>query len=92
MKETTIKVLGKITLPIQKVKRVKTKCLCDDCGCELDDSCGDLRIKIETFDSMTAKEPTSVRWVCECCSINLFIDTEPSSIFDGTPDYLRMAY
>jgi len=92
MKETTIKVLGKITLPIQKVKRVKTKCLCDDCGCEFRDSWGNRSIEIKTFDSMNAKEPTSVRWVCEWCAYDLFNDTEPSSIFDGTPDYLRMAY
>lgn len=66
MEQTTIKVLGKITLPIQKVK--KTKCLCDDCGCELSDSCGDPRIEVKTFDSMTAKEPSSIRWVCEWCA------------------------
>ncbi len=95
MKETTIKVLGKITLPIQKVKKAKTKCLCDDCGCELNDSCGDPRIKVSTFDSKDAKDPkdpSSVRWICDWCSDELFGDRSPSSIFDSTPDYLIMTY
>lgn len=89
MKETTVKILGKITLPVQKVK---TKYLCDDCGCELNDSFGDPRIKVSTFDSISAKEPSSVRWICEWCSDEQFGDDSPNSVFDGTPDYLRMAY
>ena len=89
MENTIVKVLGKIILPDAPVKY---KCICADCGNYLNDSFGDPRVKISTFDSMDAKEPSAVRWVCEWCADELFEDHSPSSVFDGTPNYLKMAY
>lgn len=82
-----VKVLGSIALPL---KSIKTKCLCDDCGCEVNDSFGNPRIEIKTFDSKTSKEPSSVRWICESCADQQFGDHSSSSIFDGVPEYLRI--
>ena len=74
----TVKVLGRINIPL---KSNKTKCICDDCGCKVNDKFGDPRVKISTFNSKDAKEPSAVRWVCEFCAHELFGDHEPSSIF-----------
>ena len=68
----------------------KTVCTCDECGHRVDDSLGDPRVKLSTFDSMDAKEPSSVRWVCAYCADELFGDDSPISIFDSTPDWMRM--
>jgi hypothetical protein len=81
------KVVGYIHIPNAPKKH---KCTCDDCGCEVDDRCGDPRIEVRTFDSRDAKRPSSIRWVCEWCADELFRDSEPHSIFDGTPDWMRM--
>jgi hypothetical protein len=59
------KVVGKITIPDAPQKH---KCTCDECGCEVDDRFGDPRIKVEYFDSMDAKNPSSIRMICEWCA------------------------
>lgn len=74
----SVNVLGKVVLTSEVLRQ---PCLCDDCGCQLNDSWGDPRIKVSTFDSPTAKVPSAVRWVCESCVDELFGDSEPSSIF-----------
>ena len=79
-----VKVLGSITLPL---KSIKTKCLCDDCGCEVNDSFGDPRIEVKTFDSMISKEPSSVRWICEWCADQQFGDVVRSMSADEDFDY-----
>lgn len=73
-----VKVIGKIILPDAPQKH---KCVCDDCGCDVDDSWGDPRVRISTFNSKDAKEPLAVRWVCESCADELFGDSSPYSIF-----------
>ena len=80
-------VVGYISIPYAPQKH---KCVCDDCGNDVDDSFGDPRVKIETFNSKSAKEPSSVRWICKWCEDMLFGDHSPSSIFDSTPDWMRM--
>jgi len=85
----SIKVIGKITLPDAPKKH---KCVCDDCGDVLNDSFGDPRVRVSTYDSMETKEPSSVRWVCEVCADDQFGDHSPSSIFDGTPDWMIYCY
>ena len=69
----------------------KHKCICDDCGDVLDDSFGDPRVEIKTFDSRDAKEPSSIRWICEWCADQRFGDHSPINIFDGTPDWIKMS-
>jgi len=81
------KVVGYIHIPDAPTKH---KCTCDDCGCEVDDRCGDPRVEVRAFDSRDAKRPSSIRWVCEWCADELFRDSEPHSIFDGTPDWMMM--
>lgn len=73
------KVVGKIELPDAPQKH---KCTCDECGCHVDDRFGDSRVKVSTFMSMDAKEPSAVRWVCESCADELFSDHSPKSIFE----------
>jgi transcription initiation factor TFIIIB Brf1 subunit/transcription initiation factor TFIIB len=72
------KVIGYVHIPDAPKKH---KCTCDDCGCQLDDSCGDPRVEVKRFDSKDAKEPSSVRWICEYCADEQFGDHEPNSIF-----------
>lgn len=62
------RIVGKITLPDVSQK---PKYICDDCGCEVNDSWGDSRVKILTFNPKDAKEPSAVRWVCESCADEL---------------------
>jgi hypothetical protein len=81
------KVVGRIALPDAPQKH---KCTCDECGCEVDDRFGDPRIKVEYFDSMDAKNPSSIRMICEWCANEQFGDDSPNSIFNGTPDWMRM--
>lgn len=73
-----VKVVGKIILPDAPKKH---KCTCDDCGCDVNDSWGDSRVRISTFSSRDAKEPSAVRWVCESCADEQFGDSSPHSIF-----------
>jgi hypothetical protein len=72
------KVVGYIMLPDAPKKH---KCTCDDCGDVLDDSFGDPRVEVKTFDSRDAKRPSAIRMLCECCVYDLFYDSEPHSIF-----------
>ena len=65
------KIVGHIDLIDYAPK--KHKCTCDDCGCEVNDSWGDPRVKISTFNSKDAKEPSAVRWVCEWCADETYI-------------------
>jgi hypothetical protein len=81
------KVVGYIMLPDAPKKH---KCTCDDCGWEVPDGWGDPRVKIETYNSKDAIEPIAVRMICEWCADELFRDSEPHSIFDGTPDWMMM--
>ena len=83
------KVIGKITLPDAPQKH---KCVCDECCDVLNDSNGDPRVKVSRYDSMDSKEPSSVRWICDVCADEQFGDHSPSSIFDGTPDWMRYCY
>ena len=73
------KVVGRIELSDAPKKH---KCTCDDCNEVLDDSWGDPRVEIKRFDSRYAKEPSSIRWVCNSCADELFGNHEPSSIFE----------
>jgi len=81
------KVVGYIHIPDAPKKH---KCTCDDCGWEVPNGWGDPRVKIETYNSKDATEPISVRMICEWCADELFRDSEPHSIFDGTPDWMMM--
>jgi len=81
------KVVGYIQIPDAPKKH---KCVCHDCGNELNDRFGDPRVKIETFNSKDAKYPSSVRWICENCADEQFGDHSPNSIFCGTPDWMKM--
>jgi hypothetical protein len=85
----SIKIIGKITLPDAPVKH---KCVCDDCGDVLNDSCGDPRHKVSTYSDKYAVNPTAVRWICDICADEQFGDYEPYSIFDGTPDWMIYCY
>lgn len=79
------KVIGKIILPDAPKKH---KCICDDCGSVLDDYCGDPRVRVTRVYSDNVREE---RWICEVCADELFGDHSPSSsIFDGTPDWMKM--
>ena len=79
------KVIGKITLPDAPKKH---KCVCDDCGNELNDSWGDTRVKISTHYPDGTKEE---RLICADCEfVQYGCNDEPRSIFDGTPDWMRM--
>ena len=81
------KVVGYIEIPDVPKKH---KCVCDDCGSVLDDRCGDPRVIVKTFDSKDDKNPSSIEWICEICADERFEDHSPSSIFDATPDWIRM--
>ena len=72
------KVVGHIVLPDAPQKH---KCTCDECGCDLDDSCGDPRVEVFRYDSKHAKDPSSIRMLCDCCIYDLFHDSEPHSVF-----------
>jgi hypothetical protein len=78
MNSSSLNVVGYVHIPNAPKKH---KCVCDECSSQLDDSFGDPRVKVQTFDSMDAKEPSSVRWVCEVCADELFGDHYPNSIF-----------
>ena len=82
-----VKVVGHVVLPDAPQKH---KCVCDDCGDVLDDSFGDPRHKISTYDTKDAKEPSSVRWICYSCVDQKFGDHSPYSIFDGGSDWMSM--
>lgn len=75
------KIIGRIEIPDAPKEH---KCICDDCGEVLDDSCGDPRIQVVTYESWDAKEPSSIKWVCNSCSCidDLFGNHEPRSIFE----------
>jgi len=81
----SIKVIGKIVLPENK----NTFISCDDCGCLVNDSCGDPRHLVTTEYSDGKKEE---RMICDVCADEQFGDHEPCSIFDGTPDWMRYCY
>jgi hypothetical protein len=80
------KVIGKITLPDAPKKH---KCVCDDCGCLVNNSCGDPRHLVTTDYGDGRKEE---RMICDVCADEQFGDHEPCSIFDGTPDWMRYCY
>lgn len=81
-----VKVVGKIILPDAPKKH---KCTCDDCKNVLDDSWGDPRNRVTTEWNDGRREE---RWICDYCADEQFgdLDNEPCSIFDGTPDWMRM--
>lgn len=83
----SIKVIGKITLPDAPKKH---KCVCHDCGDVLDDSCGDPRHLVTTAEWTDGRKEE--RMICDVCADELFGDYEPSSMFDGTPDWMRYCY
>jgi transcription initiation factor TFIIIB Brf1 subunit/transcription initiation factor TFIIB len=60
----------------------KEECICGDCKCNVDDRFGDPRVKIMTFDSIDAKQPTSVKLICKYCADEQFGDHSPNSIFE----------
>ena len=72
------KVVGKITLPDAPQKH---KCVCDDCGNEVNDSFGDPRVSVRRVYSDGTEEN---RMICPDCEFDIFQDTydEPKSIFD----------
>jgi hypothetical protein len=72
------KVVGKITLPDAPQKH---KCVCDDCGNEVNDSFGDPRVSVRRVYSDGTQEN---RMICPDCEFDIFQDTydEPKSIFD----------
>jgi len=72
------KVVGHIELSDAPKKH---KCICDECGSHVDDSWGDPRVEVFRYDSKHAKDPSSIRWICECCVDELFGNHEPHSIF-----------
>jgi len=80
------KVVGKIVLPDVPQKH---KCICDECGNEVNDSFGDPRISVKRVYSDGSTEE---RMICPDCEFDIFQDTynEPRTIFDGTPDWMRM--
>lgn len=81
------KVIGHITLPDAPVKH---KCVCDDCGNDVDDSFGDPRVRITTHYADGSK---SERFICPNCEFMEYGDNlEPRNIFDGTPDWMKMMY
>lgn len=84
------KVVGRIELPDAPKKH---ECICDYCGNDVDDSWGDVRIDVyvETKheDGSVTKE---TRKMCPDCEFEHFGDHEPSNIFDGTPNWMRMGY
>jgi hypothetical protein len=84
--DNSIKIIGKITLPDAPKKH---KCVCDDCKDVLDDSCGDPRNRVTTKWNDGRFEE---RWICDVCADEQFGDHSSSSIFDGTPDWMRYCY
>ena len=84
--EQSLKVIGKIILPDAPKKH---KCICDDCGDVLNDSCGDPRHKVVTSWTDGRKEE---KMICDVCVDEQFPDLEPRNIFDGTPDWMRYCY
>jgi hypothetical protein len=78
------KVIGMVTIPDAPKKH---KCICDDCKDVLDDSFGDPRNRVTTEWNDGRFEE---RWICDVCADEQFGDHEPYSIFDGTPDWMRM--
>jgi hypothetical protein len=80
------KVVGHIVLPDAPKKH---KCVCDDCGNEVDDSFGDPRVRVTTN---YADGSRSERFICANCEFDQWDcnDVEPHSIFDGAPDWIRM--
>ena len=78
MKKNFVKVIGHITLPNAPIKH---KCVCADCGDEVDDRFGDPRVEVKTFDSRDAKKPSSIRLICSWCDYIQFGDSSPYSIF-----------
>jgi hypothetical protein len=69
------KVIGMITLPDAPQKH---KCICDDCGDVLNDSCGDPRNRVTTKWNDGRFEE---RWICDVCADEQFGDSSPYSIF-----------
>jgi len=85
MEQTLPKVIGKITLPDAPQKH---KCVCDDCGNELNDSYP--RFKISTHYPDGTKEE---RLICADCEfVQYGCDDEPRSIFSSTADWMRYCY
>lgn len=81
-----VKVIGKIILSDAPQKH---KCICDYCGNDVDDSWGDPRIKVTRTYSNGTQE---IKYMCPDCEFDEFgsLDESPRSIFDGTPDWMRM--
>jgi hypothetical protein len=80
------KVVGHIELSDAPKKH---KCICDDCGNELNDSWGDPRVRVVSHYADGSKDE---RFICPNCEFDTFgdINNGPRSIFDGTPDWMRM--
>lgn len=53
-------------------KTKNNKCICDECGDEVDSSWGDVRKEVFRFDSKDQKVPSSIRMVCPSCIEDLF--------------------
>lgn len=81
-----VKVVGRIDVPNTTSKHV---CTCDYCGNDVDDSWGDPRTKVTRTYSDGTEE---IRYICSNCEFEEFgaLDESPRSIFDGTPDWMRM--
>jgi len=81
-----VKVVGWIDVPNTTSKYV---CTCDYCGNDVDDSWGDPRTKVTRTYSDGTEE---IRYICSNCEFEEFgaLDESPRSIFDGTPDWMRM--
>jgi|WetSurSiteA1Bulk_404760.scaffolds.fasta_scaffold06899_2 hypothetical protein len=79
------KVVGHVVLPDAPQKH---KCTCDDCGNELNDSWGDPRVRVVSHYADGSKDE---RFICPNCEFEQYGDnSEPKSIFDSTPDWMRM--
>jgi hypothetical protein len=82
---TLPKIVGYIDMPNAPVK---DKCICHDCGNQLNDSFGDPRVRITTIHHDGSKE---TRMICSDCEFEQFNDNlQPSNIFDGVPDWIRV--
>jgi predicted RNA-binding Zn-ribbon protein involved in translation (DUF1610 family) len=78
------KVIARIHIPDD----YNSKCTCDECGNELNDYWGDPRVRVVTHYADGSKNE---RFICPNCEFEQYGDnSEPKSIFDGTPDWMRM--